>query len=341
MDWEGKSLRVGAVVIACAVILRLAGSGLPARIVSVFSSPRTMSALLFMTTGRVVRPPQAAETTAPETVPEQTEATEVMTQPVTEPSPTAPALPVFVEADASLVQVNSSCGYSTDLPALLQNPLSWDLTCEGPTVLIVHTHGSESYQPTGEYQESSRYRTLDVGYNVVSVGDRLVQMLEAGGVGVVHDRTIHDSPSYSDAYNNSRASVQQYLQKYPTIRLVLDIHRDSVADADGDQLRFTADVNGKTAAQLMLVVGTDASGLTHPDWPENMSLAVKLHAQLEKNVPGICRPISFRSQRYNQDLSSGALIVEVGSAGNTRQEALLAVEQLGKAILDLCHGTGG
>ena len=88
----------------------------------------------------------------------------------------------------------------------------------------------------------------------------------------------------------------------------------------------------------MMVVGTDASGLTHPRWPENMSLAVKLHAKLEKNAPGICRPISFRSQRFNQDLSPGALIVEVGSAGNTRQEALLAVEILGQAILDIAGG---
>jgi stage II sporulation protein P len=111
-----------------------------------------------------------------------------------------------------------------------------------------------------------------------------------------------------------------------------------VENNQGEQVRMTTQINGVSTAQLMLVVGTDAGGLTHPNWPENMSLAVKLHAQLEKNSPGICRPISFRSQRFNQDLSPGALIVEVGSAGNTRQEALLAVEQLGQAIIDLANG---
>ena len=120
---------------------------------------------------------------------------------------------------------------------------------------------------------------------------------------------------------------------------MLDIHRDSVTDKNGKQVRLTADINGKKSAQLMLVVGTDANGLKHPDWPDNMALAVKLHAQLEKSVPGICRPISFRKQRFNQDLSPGALIVEVGAAGNSRQEALLAAEQLARAILALAKGT--
>ena len=336
MDWEGKSLRIGAVTVAFAVLLRLAGSGLPGKLVTLLTGPEAVSAMLFFTTGRVVRP----------TAPVQPEPETVATlPPLTEPPETEgpsneQALPVFATEDASLVKVNSSCGYEADLPVLLQNPLSWDLTGTGPTVLILHTHGSESYQPDGTYTESSRYRTQDMEHNMISVGDRLVQILEQNGVGVVHDRKAHDIPSYSSAYACSRESVQKYLEQYPTIRLVLDLHRDSVEDANGSQLRFTTEVEGQSVAQLMLVVGTDAGGLTHPDWPENMSLAVKLHAQLEKNAPGICRAISFRSQRYNQDLSTGALIVEVGSAGNTRQEALLAVEQLGQAILDLCHGTG-
>ena len=119
--------------------------------------------------------------------------------------------------------------------------------------------------------------------------------------------------------------------------MVLDIHRDSVENKDGKQVRMTVKAGKETSAQLMLVVGTDVN-LKHPDWPENMALAVKLHAQLEKNTPGICRPISFRKQRFNQDLSGGALIVEVGSAGNTRQEALLAGRLLAEAILDISYG---
>lgn len=338
MDLQRRGLQIGAAVIACAVVLRLLGSGVPEKLMSFFGDQRVLSALVFLETGRVVRPaeylgqpeqttPPPREATAPETTPQETQPEE------------PPAQAVFAEGDAALVEVNSVCGYDADLPALLQQPLEWDLTQQGPTVLIVHTHGTESYTKTEDYTESSDYRTLDDGYNVVSVGDRLEQLLEEGGVEVIHDRTMHDYPSYSASYNEARASIQAYLKEYPTIRLVLDVHRDSVADSSGRQMRFTVRNGEESVAQLMLVVGTDASGLSHPHWPENMSLAVKLHAQLEKDLPGICRPISFRTQRFNQDLSPGALIVEVGSAGNTRQEALLAVEELAKAVLELSLGT--
>ncbi len=339
MNPHEKTIRLGAVILAFAVLLRIAGTGLPDAVISLLSSQEFLSAMLFCSTGRVVRGENLQNTLPTEaSLPLQTEPTE----PVQVLNPVPPEdLPAFAPEDAALVEVNSVCGYQTDLPAWLEKPLQWDLTQKGPSVLIVHSHGSESYQPDGSYTESSSYRTVDLAHNMISVGDRLVQVLEAAGIGVVHDRNIHDVPSYSNAYANSRESVRAYLQQYPTICLVLDLHRDSVADAAGQQLHLTTQLGGSTSAQLMMVVGSDAGGLEHPDWSENMALAVKLHAQLEKNTPGICRAISFRSQRFNQDLSPGALIVEVGSAGNTRQEALLAVEQLGKAIIDLCRGTKG
>ena len=205
-------------------------------------------------------------------------------------------------------------------------------------MLIVHSHATESYANMEDYEESSAYRTLDKNYNVVAIGAALRQALEAKGIGVLHDTTLHDHPSYSDSYGYSRETVQAYLDKYPSIAMVLDIHRDSVENKDGEQVRLTAKSGSETTARLMMVVGTDVN-LKHPSWPENMALAVKLHAQLEKNTPGICRPISFRKQRFNQDLSPGTLIVEVGSAGNTRQEALLAGRLLAEGILDISHGT--
>ena len=70
-----------------------------------------------------------------------------------------------------------------------------------------------------------------------------------------------------------------------------------------------------------------------------MALAAKLHAQLEKRFPGICRPISFRTERFNQDLSAGALLIEVGAAGDTLEEALVAVGALAEGIADLALGT--
>ncbi len=340
MDWQGKSLKIGAVAIGCAVALRLFLGGVPGKLLQTITSPEAVAVLLFLETGRVVR--DVAAQTLPEetTLPQQTQPPQTLPEETTSP-PQEQAVAVFSRDDAALVEVNNVCGYEPNVEAGLTQTLSWDLTTQGPTVLIVHSHATESYENTENYAASSYYRTKDPAYNVISVGDRLVQVLEAGGIHAVHDRQLHDSPSYSDSYNNSRQSVRQYLDQYPTIKLVLDIHRDAVTDSDGDQMRFAVEHGGSQAAQLMLVVGTDASGLQHSQWPQNMSLAVKLHAQLEKRVPGICRPISFRSQRFNQDLSPGALIVEVGAAGNTRSEALAAAEILGQAILDLAHGTAG
>lgn len=335
MELEQRTLRVGAAVIACAVVLRLLSGGILGRIIDAMSSPEVASFILYLETGRVVRPvqPQApTEPTLAETLPPET-------QPPTVPPTDPPVQAVFAPEDASLVEINNVCGYSADVDALMQQPLSWELTGDGPTVLILHSHGTESYTKTEDYEESSGYRTLDENYNVVSIGTRIAQLLEAGGVKVIHDKTLHDYPSYNGSYDHARNSIKEYLTQYPSIQLVLDIHRDAMEDSDGDQIGYTVDVNGQTAAQLMLVVGTDAGGLTHPNWQDNMALAVKLHAQLEKTTPGICRPISFRSQRFNQDLSAGAMLVEVGAAGNTRQEALLAAERLVQAILDLAHGT--
>ncbi len=332
MELENKSLRVGAMAVAFAVLLRLFSGGFLDTVVSAVTSPQVASFLLYLETGRVVRVPEqeVPETTVQQTPTQQ----ETVVQ-----SETQPTQAVFSAEDADLVQVNNLCGYSADVQALLAQPLSWDLTGAVPTVLILHSHGSESYTKTEDYTESSDYRTLDEQYNVVSVGTQIAQLLQQQGIQVIHDKTLHDYPSYNGSYEHARAAIKAYLEEYPSIRLVLDIHRDAAEDSSGEQIDYTVDISGQKAAQLMLVVGSDAGGLTHPQWQNNMALAVKLHVQLEKLVPGICRPISFRTQRFNQDLSAGAVLVEVGAAGNTRQEALKAAEILAQGILELAHGT--
>ena len=340
MKLEEKCLQLGAVVVAAAIALRLLGGGLGQQLLTKLSSPEMAALLLYVETGRVIHPGQAQTPTAP---------TEPAIAPETEPPettdapalPSEPDMPAFAPQDAALVEVNSLCGYDADVETLLQMPLDWNLTGDAPTVLILHSHATESYTKTEDYAESTAYRTLDEGYNMVSVGDRLTQLLEERGIRVIHDRTLHDYPSYTNSYNQARSATRKLLEENPSIRLVLDLHRDSIADSAGDQLSYTVDTQEGSAAQVMMVVGTDAGGLTHPNWDENMALAVKLHALLEQSCPGICRPISFRSQRFNQDLSTGALLIEVGAAGNTRPEALLATEYLADCIAALANGTGG
>ena len=179
---------------------------------------------------------------------------------------------MFSAADAEGISIHYNCTLRPDLGDLISRPLTWDLTGDAPTVLILHTHATESYtRSAGEtYTESAAFRTLDEDYNLISVGDHLTELLEAGGLTVIHDRTLHDYPSYNGSYNSSRKSMASYLKQYPSIQLVLDIHRDASADNNA-QMTTTAAVNGVSSSQLMLVVGTNASGLDHPDWEENLA----------------------------------------------------------------------
>ena len=326
---EQKVLRTGAWVVACAIILRLLSGA--AGSFAVRMSPKLVSFILFMQTGRVVRPGNISF--SPPTT-EPTEETES-----TLPTPTEPEKPVFSPQDATNITITAGFSYTADLPTLMAKPLSWDLTGDEPKVLIVHTHGSESFLPTKDYQETTPYHTLNTDYNMVSVGDLVANKLKAAGISVLHDRSLHDEPSYNAAYNNSRKSVQAYLEEHPSICLVLDLHRDSIEDEAGNQVAQTVFSQGATVAPLMLVVGTDYGGLRHPQWQENLSIALKLQIQLEELCPGICRNINLRTQRFNQDLSPGAMLVEVGASGNTRQEALRAAEILAQGILSLAHGS--
>jgi len=328
---EQKVLRVSTLVIVCALVLQLLSGGFLEKALNISLSPEVASIMIFLQTGRLVRPSHISFSPQPPT------------EPLTEPTePTAPpqiSIPTFSPEDANSIEINSSFSFSADLSALLSQPLSWDLTAEEPTVLIVHSHGSESFAPTGAYEESSPYHTLDTDHNMISIGAYVAELLRAGGISVLHDTALHDNPSYNASYNNSRASVQKYLQEYPSIRLVLDLHRDSFEDENGNQIVQSVFSQGASFAPLMFVVGTDYGGFVHPNWQENLALALKLQTQLEGLCDGICRNINLRSQRFNQDLSGGSLLIEVGASGNSRQEALRSAEILANSILSLAHGS--
>jgi len=326
---EQKVIRVSTMVIVGALLLRLLSAAGP----TITVSPELASFLFFLQTGRLIRPSSISFSPPPEeTIP----TSEQPTYPLI-PSPTEPALLTFSPEAAEALSINCSFDYTADLSALLTQPLSWDLTGEAPTVLILHSHATESY--TGTYPETTAYHTTDTEENLISIGSHLANLLEEGGIRVLHDTTLHDTPSYNDAYINSRASAQDYLAQYPSIRLILDLHRDSYEDEDGNQIVRTVFSQGTQLAQLMFVVGTDYAGYEHPDWQKNLALALKLQTQLEGLCPGICRSINLRSQRFNQDLSPGSLLIEVGACGNSRQEALLAAEVLAEGILSLAHGS--
>ncbi len=324
-QWEQKSLRLCAGVLLSAMLLRLCAGGLPGVAARALENPEVASFLVYLHTGRSVRlrPPAGP-----------------LPQEVTQTTPPAPlSPPSFDQEDAALVSTTNRTALQPDLSALLTRELSWDLSTGEPTVLIIHTHTTESYTQTeNRYEETSAYRTLDPAHNMLSLGDLVEEKLKAAGIGVVHDESFHDYPSYNGSYNHAAASIQALLEQYPSIELVLDLHRDA-ADTPYGQLVTSCTVDGTESAQLMFVVAT-ATGFTHrPDWEENLSLALKLQVLLERQNPGICRSIHLATQRYNQHLGPRSLLVEIGAAGNTLDEAAVAAQKLAEAIIALTTGT--
>lgn len=326
MDFDGKALRLGAAVIVCATLIRLAGSA-----DRFLQREQLLKWLFFWQTGyRVEISPPAAMEPAP-ALPPDAPAEPAMAQ--------QPQLPLqLTQADLERVQVQNGTDYPVDKGSLFQKSLQWDLRSEEPAVLILHTHATESYTQTEVYEESAAYRTLDENYNMVSIGAELAACLEAEGISVIHDKTAYDHPSYSGSYNRAREAVERHLEENPSICLVLDLHRDAMEGEDGRQLGYTQQTREGVAAKLMVVCGSDAGGLDYPNWQENLSLGLKLQAVLEARCPGLCRPLSLRTGRYNQDLMGNMLLIEVGAAGNTRQQALIAVRELARAVADMAQG---
>ena len=191
---------------------------------------------------------------------------------------------------------------------------------EGPQVLILHTHGSEAYSmpPGQEYTPTGSYRTDDTNVNVVRVGDEIAAVLSTYGISVLHDRTLHDVPSYNDAYYNSYDAAVAYREKYPSLTYILDIHRDAVSDADGNQYKLVS-LEDPNAAQVSFIMGVKQDG-----WEENMKLAVAVQHTIRQTYPTLMRPISMVYANYNQGITPGTLLVEVGAAGNSLDEAIYA-----------------
>ena len=321
MDWERRCMRLCAGMLAVAVLIRLWAGGALVPIGRALQSDQAASFLLYLQTGRVVR-------LAPE--PDGPEMLQL-------PDPVA-KIAGFSAEDLELVELSDEPGLGPDFGVLLTAPVELTLHDGQPRVLILHSHTTESFEQTADrYEETSAYRTLEPGHNMIALGELVAEILESAGIGVIHDTTLHDYPSYNGAYSHAAASTKAYLEKYPTIELILDLHRDA-ADTPTGQMATRCTIGGETAAQLMFVLGTDKR-LNHPDWEQNLSLALKLQVLLEKENPGSCRDLTLSKNRYNQHLGAYALLVEIGAAGNTLEEAKIAARELAEAIVALAQNT--
>ena len=220
----------------------------------------------------------------------------------------------------------------------LRDTFDAELTGEAPQILILHSHGSEAYTPAPGAQLVwwGDSRTTDFRYSVVKVGDEMASVFESAGISVLHDRTLYDYPDYSGSYDRSLAAIESYLAQYPSIHFILDVHRDYIADSAGNPYKVISEIEGKgTAAQLTLVMGSDGSGLSHPRWMENLKLAVAIQEQILSKYPTLMRPMLLRKSRYNQHATTGSLLVEVGAAGNSPEEALLSARLFAEEMTEV------
>ena len=220
-----------------------------------------------------------------------------------------------------------------------ENFLNGDLTIfkdkTKSKILIISSHTSESYtsSPENTYVQTGNFRTQDNNYNVIRVGKALKNSLESYNFNVIHDETCHDYPAYNGSYTRSLETVNKHLQNDSSIEMVLDVHRDAIGS--NSAFRPITTVDGKTTAQIMFVVGTNEGGLSHPNWQENLKLAIKIQQKANEMYPGLFRPINLSKSRYNQHTTKGSLIIEVGATGNTLEECLTSMELFGKVISEV------
>ncbi len=209
---------------------------------------------------------------------------------------------------------------------------------ETPQVLIYHTHATEGYEPAdrGYFDTAGTWRSTDLSENMASVGDVICAVLKENGIGVIHDTTLHDDPSYNGSYQRSAVTVKKHLEENPTIKICLDIHRDAIEPSETEILKPTAVIDGKKAAQIMIISGCDDGTMNMPRFFENLRFAAALADKMQELYPGLCRPVLFDYRKYNMDLSPGLLLIEIGATGNTLDEAKYSAELLANALVALC-----
>lgn len=239
------------------------------------------------------------------------------------------------------VCVRNRSGKTLDIAAALTKTpdIHIDRKSDQPQVLIVHTHTTEGYltYDAGFYNPTDVERTQDHTKNICAAGESIAKALRAAGIATLHDTTVHDYPKYTGAYSRSEQTVKAAMEKYPTVKVVLDVHRDAMI-ANDTHTKPTVTVNGQKAAQMMIIAGVvSTAALPHPNWEQNFRFAVRLQQSLATTYPDLMRPLSLVASRYNQHLANGYLLVEIGTDVNTVSEAVYSGEMLGKTLANLLN----
>lgn len=249
----------------------------------------------------------------------------------------------YITLNAGSIRNYTSCS-DADLRSAVSTPsLPFDVEVDSdePQVLILHTHATETYQtwPDLIYDPDFTARTQNTALNMCAVGEKMTRVLNEAGINTLHDTTLHDSPSYTESYDRSYATTQAYLEKYPSIKVVLDVHRDAIEDSDGTRVKPLCTINGEDTAQVMIIAGCDnGSSIQLPNWRLNLRFAAAWEEAMESRTPGLTRPVMCAYRYYNQDLTTGSLLIEIGGHANTVTEAIRAGQYAAEALAVLLGG---
>ncbi len=226
--------------------------------------------------------------------------------------------------------------YNYDIEKLKNEKLSFSLNKKDIEVLIYHTHATEAYSESinYEYEKSGVFRTLNKSVSVIRIGNEIKKYLQKYGVGVYHDETLYDYPDYNKSYSSAGKSIPKLLEKYNNVKIVLDVHRDAIG-VGTEQYKPVVKINGENVAQFMIVIGTNEGGLMHNNWRENLKLALKIKFMADKKYPGLCRYVILRKERFNQHVANGAMIVEMGATGNEVPEVLRTSRYFAEILNDV------
>lgn len=235
---------------------------------------------------------------------------------------------------------NTTPSHSINIESSLNQKATINITDKTkPTVLIFHTHTTESYQMLNNdwYTKEYSTRSNDITRNMARVGTAICEELEKSGIGYIHDTEIHDT-AYTGAYDRSREAILKIMEENPSIQIVLDVHRDAIEQNDGTRIKPTATINNKKAAQIMIIAGCeDGKVASFPSWEQNLTFALQLHKNAETLYPGLMRPILFSARKYNMDVIPCSVLLEFGSDSNTLAEAEYSGHLMGQTIADFVN----
>ena len=231
--------------------------------------------------------------------------------------------------------LNNETFYKPNVNELLERDVTSAATQE-PLVLVLHTHTSEGYlSHTAPYLEGDLGKityTKNEEQNMLAIGKAFIAALHKNGITAIHCTVMHDASGLAGSYERAAQSIQFFREHYPSIRYVVDLHRDAILTTEGEYVRAVTEIDGQNVAQILPVIGSNAGGWAHDGWEGNLALALQMRQALNQNDTSLCRPVMLRNNTYNQEMAPFAILLEIGTGANSIDEAVAAATLAGEAF---------